>query len=507
MPIRERNLLSAAVLIAVTLFCYWGVVHNGFLTLDDRIYVTENTAVMAGLTWDGVVHIFTTVPFSYWQPLAFLSHMVDVQFLGTNAAAHHLMSVAWHCANAVMLFFALWRLTGAWYRSLLVAAIFALHPMHVEPVAWIASRKDLLSAFFFMAGLLAYTRRRFVWVCGAFALGLMAKPSIVGFPLVLLLLDFWPLQRRMRAAVIEKLPLFVLAALSVAITLSTISYSGQLTIDAHLHVEETPRIPRALTIVSEYLPKFFWPGHLSIFYIAGNAVVAGVVAVIGISIAATYFRERAPYAFVGWFWFLITLLPTTGLMMADRFSYLPFIGLSIAVVWGVSDIVARYRVLRLSASTAAAVVLVVLGTLCYQQVAIWRNSYTIFQQAIANNPDNYVARQWMGDTLAMDGRFGEAIYQYEEALRVHPNYFLVELNCARLYLQAGSEDDALRHFQAAIRLRPETPETYKEMGDVLLTQGNLQRAYVFFKKAQERHYPDKEKIDGLVLSVESALRR
>ncbi len=508
MAARERSFAIAALLIAATLLCFWSAGQNGFIALDDRVYVLENSAVRAGLTWEGIVQVFTTVPFSYWQPMAFLSHMVDVQLFGVNAGAHHLMSVAWHCANAALLFFALFRLTGAMYRSALAAALFALHPMHVEPVAWIASRKDLVSAFFFIAALWAYASRRFIWVFVAFALGLMAKPGIMGFPLVLLLLDYWPLHKtRWKAAAIGKIPLFALSAASVMITLGSISYSGQLAADGHISVENTPAALKALNLMGQYLPKFFWPDRLSASYITEHLFPAWIscLVVIGISAAVIRFRVRTPYLFVGWFWFLVMLAPSAGLIMADRFSYLPFIGLSIAIVWGIADLAGSQRVLRLSAGVGAAAVLIVFGALSFRQVSMWRDSDTIFRQAIANDPENYVARQWLGDTLGMGGRYREAIAQYEQALQEHPSYFLVEVNCARMYLQTGSEDDAIRHYSAAIRLRPEMAGPYKELGDILLTQGNLRDALVNYKKAQELHFPDTQKIDGLVRSVEAAL--
>ncbi len=507
MAARERSFAIAALLIVATLLCFRGAGQNDFITLDDRIYVLDNQAVRAGLTWDGIVQVFTTVPFSYWQPLAFLSHMADVQLFGVNPGAHHLMSVAWHCANAVMLMFALLRLTGAMYRSALVAALFALHPMHVEPVAWIASRKDLVSAFFFIAALWAYASRRFFLVCIGFALGLMAKPGIMGFPLVLLLLDFWPLQKtKWTTAAIEKIPLFALSAASVMVTLGSIGYSGQLVADNHVSAADMGAPLSALNIAGQYLPRFFWPDQLSVCYITEHLFPAWIscLVVIGISAAAVRFRRRTPYLFLGWFWYLVMLAPSTGLMVADRFSYLPFIGLSIAVVWGVADLAANHRVKRLGA-TAAAAVLIVLGALSFKQVSMWRNSYTIFGQAIAYDPENYVARQWLGDTLSMDGRYREAISQYEQALREQPDYFLVEVNCARVYLQTGSDSDAIRHYSAAIRLRPQMANPYKELGDILLTQGNLVEALVNYKKARELHYPDAQKIDSLVRSVEAAL--
>jgi protein O-mannosyl-transferase len=519
-PTRKRAIAAAGTLILAVLACFQGVVHNGFLSLDDPVYVLDNPAARAGLTWEGLGQTFTTVPLSYWQPLAFLSHMIDVQLFGVNAGAHHLASVGWHAVNTALVFVVLLRLTGAFYRSLLVAALFGFHPMHVEPAAWIASRKDLLSGFFFLIGLLAYSRYnehrtfpRYLCVCIAFALGLMAKPNIIAFPLILLLLDFWPLRRKMKDAVIEKVPLLLLSGVSLLITLSTIAPSGQLATDLHPHVTGTPQILKAALIAALYLPKFFWPYPVSIFYITDHlasglaAAVVAMVIVIGVSGLVIRYRERVPYILVGWFWFLLAVLPSTGVMVADRFSYLPFVGMSIAAVWGITELAGPRRVPRIAASVAAAAVLTLFGALSIRQVSMWRTSQSIFEQALANDPDNYVVRQWLGDTLGTQGRFREAIDQYERALAVHPDYFLVELNCARAYLQAGSEDDALRHLAAAARLRPELPDTYKQMGDIQLAQGNLLGARGSYTEARRRHYPDIRKIDGLLQSLESALSR
>ena len=277
---------------------------------------------------------------------------------------------------------------------------------------------------------------------------------------------------------------------------------SQLAVDNHVSAADMGGPLRTLNTAGQYLPKFFWPDRLSISYITEHQIPAWMscLVVIGISSAAIGFRDRAPYLFVGWFWFLAMLAPSTGLIIADRFSYLPFIGLSIAVVWGAADMAGSPRVPRLSATVAAASVLIVLGALSFRQVAMWRSSYTIFQQAIANDPENYVARQWLGDTLSMDGRFQEAIPQYEEALREHPNYFLVEVNCARAYQRTGFNNDAMRHYLAAIPLRPQAASPYKELADIQLTQGNVRDALANYKKAQELQLADTQKINDLMRS-------
>jgi len=511
--IRNKTIGACALLIATILLCFWGVDQNEFVKLDDPAYVTANAAVKDGLTLGGIVKVFTSVPGSYWQPLAFLSHMVDVQLFGMEPGLHHLTSVFWHCVNTALLFVALARLTGAFYRSLLVAAIFALHPMHVEPVVWIAARKELLSAFFFCGGLLLYAlykeaggALRYTGLCVAFALGLMAKPNIAGFPLILLLIDFWPLRKKVE--ILEKLPLFLLAGISFLITSSTIAVSGQLMSDAHPHTQNVPTLLKMALITVQYLPKFFWPGTLSIFYITRFdwlPALGAAAAIAGISGVAIHFRKLVPYAFVGWFWFLILILPTSGATVADRFSYLPFIGLSMAVVWGAAELVAGQRTLQWCASAGAVAVLATGGLLSARQVPSWRTTRTLYENALAHEEGNYMLHQWWAGVLAGERNLPDAIVEYEKALAIYPGSYTGQINCAKAYAQSGASEDAIRHFAEAAKLRPETPTTYKEMGDVMFAQGRFVEAQGYYKKAQALNYPNAQELEQLLRNVNAAL--
>jgi protein O-mannosyl-transferase len=373
-------------LALATLAVYWQTSGHAFIAYDDDQYVYENSTVKAGLTTSGIAWAFTTVFYANWHPLTWLSHMLDCQLFGLDAGAHHIVNVAFHLTNTLLLFIALALITRQPWRSTLVAGIFALHPLHVESVAWIAERKDVLSTFFAMLTLLLYKRytenttaRRFISMAVAFALGLMAKPMLVTLPSVLLLLDFWPLRRlkwppawpNLRPLLWEKVPLFAMVAIS-----SVLTFLAQQNYGAVVPLARMPfsaRIANAAIAYVRYLGKAFWPDRLAVLYPiqrpqAENAL--GALAILaGATAVALLWVNRRPYLLVGWLWYLVMLVPVIGLVqagvqsMADRYTYLPLVGFSVAIVWGTADLVESHRLLRNASAALAVVVLVLLAPL------------------------------------------------------------------------------------------------------------------------------------------------
>ena len=425
----RRPALLSLLLIVLTLAAYWPVRHAGFTNCDDDAYVTENPPVLHGLTGNGVKWAFTTFHASNWHPLTWLSHMADCSLFGENAAGSHLVNVGFHLANTLLLLLLLWRLTGAVWRSGFVAALFALHPLHVESVAWIAERKDVLSTCFGLLTLLAYVRyvegskvqspKSKVWYGLAllcFVLGLMSKPMLVTWPFILLLLDYWPLRRLQLSTghsklktllffVREKLAFFGLAAAASAVT-----FWAQKTGGAVVPLQELPLLNRLANVAVAYvayLAKAFWPTRLAVLYpfVLDLPVMKVALAVVGL-LAATVFSflaaRRAPYVLMGWVWFVGTLVPVIGLVqvgnqaMADRYTYIPLVGVFIVVSWGAVDLTSRWRGQRFALSAGAAVVLAgcFIGTRL--QVGYWRNSLALFSHAL----QSHKTTRWRNKLLA-----------------------------------------------------------------------------------------------------------
>ncbi|MES1180725.1 MAG: hypothetical protein ABUL66_02560, partial [Verrucomicrobiota bacterium] len=426
----SRPRLVALLLALATLLVYLPVTRNGFVNFDDGDYVTGNRLVKDGLTWAGIRWAFTTFHASNWHPLTWLSHMLDCQLFGLSPGAHHCVNVLWHAANTVLLFVLLLRLTSSLWPSAFVAALFAWHPLHVESVAWVAERKDVLSTCFALLTLLAYTRyaqsttsdRRqvaggfsssffilhssFYLALVCFALGLMAKPMLVTLPFVMLLLDYWPLKRFSVSAfrfyrfplLLEKLPFFLLAAVSCVIT-----YRAQ---DAGASVASLERVPLHLRLENSlvsypaYLLKTIWPANLAVIYplpkeIPGIAAATAAAVLIFFSTVVARARQRSPYLLVGWLWFLGTLVPVIGLVqvgsqsMADRYTYFPLIGVFIAAAFGVHALAVRFQFPKLAAAAAGLTLTACVG-LAENQLRHWRDSESLFAHAVAVTKNNDV---------------------------------------------------------------------------------------------------------------------
>jgi hypothetical protein len=507
------QLLICLWLAGAAVLPYLQVKNYDFITFDDDMYVTDNAVVQAGLTWSGVKWAFTAMHSSNWHPLTWLSHMLDCELYGMQPGVHHLTSVVFHLANTILLFLFLSRAAGAVWPSAMVAALFALHPLHVESVAWVAERKDVLSTFCGLAAMLVYvgyvaapSRRRYLLVMLWFALGLLAKPMLVTLPMVLLLLDYWPLGRlpvwtatvpgaaagvsppeagwrTMVRLVREKIPLFVLAGLSCLITVMAQRGSGALMPMAVRPLG--PRIANALVSYLKYVVKMFWPYPMAFFYQLApvpwwQAVGAGLILLAG-SAALLYLARRHPYLAVGWLWYLGTMVPVIGLVqvggqaMADRYTYFPFIGLFIMVVWGVAEITAGWPNRRVVLGAAAAVLSACLLS-TWIQVGCWRNSETLFSHALKIDPTNYMAYHHWGMALAKEGKLAEAIEMYKKTLAVAPQYPSAYNNLAIIYARQGKYDQAVALFKAAIRLTPGNIDFNRNLALAYRQQGKLAEA-------------------------------
>jgi hypothetical protein len=447
-----RNAALCAGLLALTAAAYLPLWHNDFINYDDPHYITENPEVMAGLSAAGLRWALTNDHGPYWQPLTWLSLQCDAHFFsarGPNGevvlspTAFHAENLAWHAAGALVLFGALYRLTGARWRSFLVAALFALHPMHVESVAWATERKDVLSGFFGALTLWAYVRYRerpgwgwYLAVVAAFALSLLCKPMLMTLPCVLLLLDYWPLGRwapqQGRAALgrlaWEKAPLFVLAVACALITIGAREHHGALVSVSDISL--SARLGNALSAYGWYLSASFWPTRLAILYPhphenwSAAQALAGAACLLGVTALALWQAHRRAWLLVGWLWFVGMLVPVSGLAQggtqawADRFSYWPHVGLFIAVAWGLGELAERARVPRLLRAAAAALVLGALAALTWAQVGHWRNSVTLWERAVAVTQDNHRAHQYLSGCYREQGRLEEAERHMNEALRI-----------------------------------------------------------------------------------------
>ena len=488
----SRSHIVCLLLALITLLVYLPVRHHEFLNYDDGGYVTENPMVQSGLTWAGVKWAFTTGELSNWHPLAWLSHMLDCQLFGLDAGSHHLVNVVYHAVNAVLLFLLLLRLTGAFWQSAFVAALFAWHPLRVESVAWVAERKDVLSAFFGLLALTAYVchvegrKQRAAapaqapdaraWTLGYalalvfFALGLMAKPMLVTLPLVLVLLDYWPLRRipdialwdrRWLALVREKWPFFALTAASCVVTFLAQQRGGAVT-----NLEWYPlqlRLENSVVSYASYLLKLVWPVDLAVIYplpqeIPAGQILAAVATLAVISWLVWRFRHCCPYLLTGWLWFLVMLVPVIGLVqvgfqsMADRYTYLPLIGVVMGITFGIGDWVARSKFKPLMPMLMLAAGLVLAGCLAAtaRQLRFWQNSETLFAHSLAVTKDNSIARNGLGLAFLRQGRVHEAIVQIQKALEFRPRNIEALNNLAWVF--ATSPEASLRNGARAVEL-------------------------------------------------------
>jgi Flp pilus assembly protein TadD len=513
--------LISLLLLLVTVLVYLPVGFHDFINFDDPGYVSENPIVQNGLTWAGLKWAFVGWHDGNWHPLTWLSHELDCQLFGLNAGAHHWVNMLFHAANAVLLF-QLWRrLTHACWPSACLAALFAWHPVHVESVAWVAERKDVLSTFFGLWSLWFYARyaqgrepgrektgpgnppatsaetQKFYWLAWGFlALGLLSKPMLVTWPFVLLLLDYWPLGRlqpgRWWALVREKIPFFALVVGSSVATFLIQRHGG-----AMMAVETMPpgaRIGNALISYCRYLGKLFWPTDLAIYYPypgdwpTGWVLLAGVF-LAGVTALCFMLRRRHPYLLMGWLWYGGTLVPVIGLVqvgnqaMADRYTYIPSVGVFIMVIWGAAELTRCRRHRRRVWFAAGAAVLLLCLALTRQQLGHWRNSETLFRHALAVTENNWIAHLSLGMALIDQGQTEAAVGQFQATLSLKPNYAEAHNDLGNAFAQQGRTDDAISQYQAALQLDPADVPAHNNLGFLLAGRGQMDAAIRQYQEA------------------------
>lgn len=552
-------------LVAITLAAFWQVLGCDFVNYDDDEYVTNNLYVQKGLTLGSVVWAFTKYHSANWHPLTWLSHMLDCRIWGLNPMGHHLTSLILHILNSLLLLFVLTLMTGCVWRSGFAAALFAVHPLHVESVAWISERKDVLSTLFLMLTIFSYVRYartggkgKYLLVLILYALGLMAKPMLVTLPLVLLMLDYWLLACRKdeqekavqiwKPLVIEKIPFFLLAAASSLVSLVVQSKSGAVgSMEAYsLGV----RVANAFVAYMSYILKMLWPANLAVLYphpedtLPAWQVVSSVLVLLVLTVLVVRFGRTRRYLTVGWLWYVVTLIPVIGFVqvgwqaMADRYTYVPLIGLFVIAAWGIPDLAARIRFLKPGYLVLPAIVVVLtLAVLASLQVRHWRNSVTLFSSALAQSDGSYIvysnlgtalleagevetavgylqnaleiqpnraeAHNNLGSALGMYGRHNDAVAHLKQALRLKPDYADAHNNLGLALEDLGQTDEAVTHFEKAIRLNPNSPAARNSLGAALGRQGRFVEAIEQYEQAlrMKPDYPEAHTNLGIALSA------
>jgi len=553
---QHRVLFICLVFTVVTLVAFWQVKDHEFINYDDNEYVTENHPVKAGLTFKGVTWAFTTFHAGNWHPLTWLSHMLDVQLFGLKAGWHHLMNLLFHIANTLLLFLVLHRMTKALWQSAFVAALFALHPLHVESVAWVAERKDVLSTFFWMLTMGAYVfyvekpeTRRYVLALFFFALGLMAKPMLVTLPFVLLLLDYWPLKRLhygnggpenpaetlppsasvkqkrkskkqdagkekaqakkpttspyqwslIRPLLWEKVPFFILSVIA-----SVVTYLAQQKGGAVSSLKAIPldaRITNAIVSYISYIGKMIWPANLAVFYphpgmIPHWQILGAVLFLVIVTLIVLRMARSFPYVAVGWLWYLGTMVPVIGIVqvglqgMADRYTYVPLIGLFIMSAWSMGDLVKKWLYPSFTFIIFTFIILSVFSYTTWMNLRYWQNGVLLFNHARSSTDDNATVHYLLGLALSEIGKVENAQYHYTEALKINPRFPDVHNNLGMMLFNQGKIDDAIGHYNEAIRINPNHGKAIWNLGNALLRKGKREEASVQYARVLQVNAED-----------------
>ena len=507
-PTKHSSFWICLALTFATTAVFWQVCTYDFVNYDDPLYVYENPNIQAGITLKTIKWAFTTGYANFWHPLTWLSHMLDWQLFGSNPAGHHLVNLIFHIANTLLVFLVLKRMTGALWSSAFVAALFALHPLHVESVAWVAERKDVLSIFFWLLTMWAYIRyvkqssvANYLLTLLVFALGLMAKPMLVTLPFVLLLLDYWPLARipqgqekkhtdthfhRLYPLILEKIPFIVLSAV-----FSVIAFLAQRSGEAVAPLTAISiklRIYNALISYVEYIEKMIWPSRLAMFYPHSGQNVSVLHAVISaavllvITILVLRFAKERRYLVTGWFWYLGTLVPVIGLIqvgshaMADRYSYITLTGLFIIIAWGLPELLEKWPHRKTALWASSLIVLSALAICAHLQQRYWKNTLTLCEHALKVTDNNYEAHFCMTDMLLKQGRIEEAIWHNTEALRINPYCLDAITGLGTALYKAGRIDEAIYYYERALKMNPRFAPACANLAVALIAEGKFAEA-------------------------------
>ncbi|QWR77553.1 tetratricopeptide repeat protein [Candidatus Magnetomonas plexicatena] len=527
------DIFTAAVFITVlTVFVFIDVRGFDFVNLDDNKYMFDNQRVIHGLTLDNVLWAFKTTYSFYWQPLTWLTHMLDIEMYGLNPGGHHITSLIIHVLNSILLFYAFYLINADMLRSGAIAALFALHPMHVESVAWIAERKDVLTAFFYIASVALYfsyakkpSLRKYIYVTIAFILSIMSKPMAVTLPVSLLLLDVWPCGRfKFEGSIAqflkfnknlfyEKIPFFAISLITAFVT-----FFAQKEVGAVATLENLPmslRVENALVSYVKYAYMLFFPVDLACLYPLPRTIplwqpMLALLALAALSAIAILTIKKAPYIFTGWFWFVITMLPVIGLVqvgnqsMADRFTYIPYIGLFAILVTAIPD--PKTSAKKTLTSVLAFIVLLFCVVLSKKQVSYWQNTFTLFKHTLSVTNNNVVILNNLGCSLISVGKAGEAAEYLKQAVEINPIYVEANINYGNALVTIGQAEKSLLYYDIALKLRPDTPEAYNGLGTAMIVKGDKEEATRYFKKAIQLRPGYEDAIYNLKL-VEKGINR
>jgi tetratricopeptide (TPR) repeat protein len=523
-PVREESqnsTISKGVLFCVLFMSisiaivFFQVSRHEFVNYDDHYYVTDNPIVKRGLTLEGIRWALQSTYASNWHPVTWLSHMMDVQLFGVASGWHHIVNVILHLCNAMLLFFLFKWMKGSTFSGCLLASLFALHPLHVESVAWVAERKDVLSTLFWLLSMLAYA-----WYCQkrklmpyalaltAFALGLMTKPMLVTLPFVFLLMDYWPMARYVNAKtnpshkenwhkwvfpiVLEKIPFLILSAISCTITIHAQKASGAMALTNAYPI--LLRMKNAIVSYWLYIYKTLWPTKLAVLYpydfgIPSGKVLFAMAAISAITVFSIRLRKSHPWLVVGWFWYLGTLLPVIGLVqvgtqaMADRYTYVPIIGLFIMVAWETDWQLSKLHFGNLVGSIVVVALILTCSLLSWKQAGYWKNSATLFHRAIDVTQNNYVAHNNLGQYLSSQGLFDEALIHYRKALAIAPRFEVAYLSMGNDQMNMGKFDEAMKFFDQGLQTNPNNPSLLNNMGNAHFKKGLYNKAAQYYARA------------------------